>query len=116
MAGRQYDCMDLCPEGYSLLSNPTALAEAMGYDDLNDFCDVYEIEVGDIAVWRNKFKYWNDIVPSGYGTCDCYIIATEVMTWQENMIILDMELEDICDDNIGGYHVFLLSTEGWGMM
>ena len=113
---RPYDCTDLCPEGYNLLANPLALMQAMGYDDEESFFDTYEMTASDIAALRAKLKYWNDVIPSGYGTCDCYVMATEVMTSEENNLLLDMELEGICEENIGGYYVFLLSTEDWGML
>lgn len=114
---RQYDCTDICPEGYNLLANPTALAQAMGFgDNLEKFCATYEMTIADIAAFRAKFKYWNDAIPSGYGTCDCYVLPIDSMTDQENMLLLDIEAEAVCDEHTGGYYVFLLSTEDWGMI
>ena len=112
---RQYDCFDICPSFYNLLSTPEVLAQELGYADAEDMYETYEMTASDLAALKDKLKYWNDIVPSGYERKDAYIVANEVLTWQEDMLLLDAN-EIICDGMNGEYNVFLLSTEDWGML
>ena len=113
--GRQYDCFDICPEFYNLIQNPSALAEALGCADAEDMLELYEMTTSDLDVLKNKLKYWNDVVPSGYERKDVYIVPNDILTWQEDMLLLDAN-EIICNGENGGYNVFTLSTEAWGML
>ena len=113
--GRQYDCMDICPSFYNLISTPDLLAEELGYSDAEEMYDTFEMTAADLAALKNKLKYWNDVVPKKYGEQDAYIVPIDLLTDPENMLLLDAN-DVICDGMNGGYNVFLLSTEDWGMI
>ena len=114
MGRRPVNCLNLCPEAYELLSSPTAVYDALGYDE-ETFFDCFEMDAAAIAAFKAKFKYWPDVVPPEWGTDDSYIIPADLMDWNEDGLLLDLN-DMVCDGETGGYYVFLLSTEGWGMM
>ena len=82
---RQYDCMDICPEAYQMLSNPSALCEALGCEDLETLLDLYEMTEPELAAFKAKWKHWDSVVPPKYGSQDVYIIPIDMMSDPENM-------------------------------
>lgn len=110
-----YDVMDICPDGYNLLSSPDLLASELGYADAEEMLETYEMSSTDLAALKNKLKYWPDLIPSGWGTRDVYVIPIDYMTDEENMLILDMN-DMVCNGETGGYNVLTLSYEAWGFI
>ena len=114
--GRQYECYTLCPEAYNLLSNPTALAEALGYENVDEFYESFFMDnrEEDLNNFRANFKPWNQEVPGGYGSSSCYIIPAQMVLEKEYLVdglVCDIN-EAICGEGCD-YHTFLLSTEDW---
>lgn len=110
-----YDVFDICPEGYNLLSNLELLAVELGYPDVDDMLSTYEMTASDIAAFKTKLKYWPDLIPSGWGTPDTYVVPIDLLTDEENALSLDLN-EYVCNGETGAYHVLTLSTEAWGML
>ena len=110
----RYNVVDLCPEAYNLLSNPEALYEALGYDE-ELFYETFEMTPDDIAAFQQKLRRWGDLIPSSWSGADVYVVPDEILEWNENGLLLDLN-EMVCDGETGGFHVLTLSTEEWGFL
>ena len=114
--GRQYDCLLLCPEAYNLLSNPTSLADVLGYDNVDEFyeCFFMDNKETDLNDFKSNFKLWNQEVPGEYGYNSCYIIPVQMAlekTYLADGLICDLN-DAVCGEDCD-YRTFLLSAERW---
>ena len=110
----KYNVVDICPNAYDLLSNLESLANELGYADVDEMLSTYEMTASDIATFKNKLKYWPDLIPSGWGTPDLYVIPNDMMTGEENGLLSDLN-NVICNGETGGFNVLIFSYEAWGM-
>ena len=125
-SNRPTNMLTLCPSGYSMLMAGSTdffseLKEWNGWDadyDTADFLEeAYELTPSQVTQIANNFKQWNDVIPSGYGTSEDYVVPVDVVDnigdWGGNIFLNDVG--DLYCDGLG-FNVFILSTEAWGML
>ena len=109
-----YNVVTLCPDGYNILSDYNSLIEELGYDE-ESFYESFEMTAADVAAFKNKLRYWPDLIPSDWTAQDAYVIPPDILEWNENGLLLDIN-DFICEGETGSYVVLTLSTEAWAIL